>query len=34
VFVRLPLWPIATVRERPWCTSGCAFAQAFEPVVE
>jgi hypothetical protein len=30
----LPLWPIATVRARPWWTSGCAFAQAFEPVVE
>jgi glutamine phosphoribosylpyrophosphate amidotransferase len=34
VFVRLPLWPRATVRARPWWTSGCAFAQRVEPVVE
>jgi hypothetical protein len=33
-FVRLPLWPSATVRAWPWCSSGCAFAQALEPVVE
>ena len=33
-FVRLPLWPRATVRARPWWTSGCAFAQCVEPVVE
>ena len=31
---RLPLWPSATVRARPWWTSGCAFAQSVEPVVE
>ena len=31
---RLPLCPSATVRARPWCTSGCAFAQCVEPVVE
>ena len=31
---RLPLWPSATVRTRPWCSSGCAFAQALPPVVE
>ena len=34
VFVRLPLWPIATVRAEPWWTSGCAFDQWVEPVVE
>ena len=34
VFVRLPLWPSATVRARPCWTSGCALAQAFAPVVE
>ena len=33
-FVRLPLCPSATVRARPWWTSGCAFAQRVEPVVE
>ena len=31
---RLPLWPSATVRTRPWWSSGCAFAQALPPVVE
>ena len=34
VLVRLPLWPSATVRARPWWTSGCAFTQCVEPVVE
>ena len=34
VFVRLPLWPSATVLARPWWTSGCAFDQCVEPVVE
>ena len=33
-FTRLPLWPRATVRSRPWWISGCAFAQRFAPVVE
>ena len=33
-FTRLPLWPSATVRTRPWWRSGCAFSQAFPPVVE
>ena len=32
--IRLPLCPSATVRARPWWSSGCAFAHAFEPVVE
>ena len=32
--VRLPLCPSATVRARPLWTSGCAFAQCAEPVVE
>ena len=32
--IRLPLCPSATVRTAPWCSTGCAFAQAFEPVVE
>ena len=31
---RLPLWPRATVRARPWWISGWAFAQWVEPVVE
>jgi hypothetical protein len=34
VFVRLPLWPSATVRAGPCWTIGCAFAQCVEPVVE
>ena len=34
VFVRLPLWPSATVRAEPCWTIGCAFAQWVEPVVE
>ena len=29
-FVRLPLWPSATVRARPCWTSGCAFAQCVD----
>ncbi len=33
-FVRLPLWPSAIVRAAPCRTSGCAFAQSEEPVVE
>jgi hypothetical protein len=33
-FVRLPLWPSAIVRARPWWISGCAFAHRVEPVVE
>ena len=33
-FVRLPLWPSATVRDRPWWTSGWAFDQCTPPVVE
>ncbi len=32
--VRFPLWPSATVRERPWTTIGCAFTQCVDPVVE
>jgi hypothetical protein len=34
VFVRLPLWPRATVRPRRWRTIGWAFGQRSEPVVE
>jgi len=33
-FTRLPLWPSATVRTRPWWRRGCAFAHALPPVVE
>ena len=34
VFVRLPLWPSATVRPGRWATIGCEFIQCAEPVVE
>ena len=34
VFVRLPLWPSASVRPSRWRTTGCAFCHCDEPVVE
>ncbi len=34
VFVRLPLWPSATVRPGRCATIGCEFIQCAEPVVE
>ena len=34
VLVRLPLWPSAIVRPLAWRTTGCAFCQTVEPVVE